>query len=130
MLGLDSKEVIRALSPFGGGLGSTGQVCGALPGGLAVLGLLMGKDEPSKKDHKLMWKLSYKLVKGFDEITKKYGGNSCKDIARIDWKDIKAVKDYYKNPESRRKECLYVIGETAKFLGELIEEYGLKEMRR
>jgi len=88
----------------------------------------MGKRRPEDKDHKLMWKLSYKLVKGFEDITSEYGGKDCKDIARIDWKDVKQVKEFYKGPNSRRKECLKVIGKTAELLGNLIEEYKLKEL--
>ncbi len=88
----------------------------------------MGKRQPEDKDHKLMWKLSYKLVRGFEDITKEYGGKDCKDIARVDWKDIKQVKEYYKAPTSRRKECLKVIGETARLLGVLIEEHKLESL--
>ncbi len=122
-LGRQSSEVIAALSPFGGGLGSTGNVCGCLPGALAVLGLSMGKEQPSEKDHKLMWKYAYKLVKRFESLSAEYGGINCKDIARIDWKDRKQVMAYYKNgPDSRKKECLKIIGATAQALGEILEE--------
>ena len=32
------------------------------------------------------------------------------------------VKDFYANPESRRQHCIKVVGETAKALGELLEQ--------
>ncbi len=122
-LGRNSHEVIAALAPFGGGMGSTGHVCGSLSGALAVLGLAMGKEKPSEKDHRLMWKYAYKLVKRFETITQGYGGIDCKDIARIDWRDRKQVKIYYSNgPDSRKKDCLKVIGATAQALGEILEE--------
>jgi len=122
-LGKEAPEVLAALSPFGGGLGSTGDVCGCLSGALAVLGLAMGKKKPSEKDHRLMWKYAFKLVKRFEALTREYGGKRCRDIARVDWKDRHQVKIYYSNgPDSRKKECLKVLGATAQALGEILEE--------
>jgi hypothetical protein len=46
----------------------------------------------------------------------------CRDIAGVDWKDKEAVKDYYANPESRRKICTRLVGEAAAILGELLDE--------
>ena len=122
-LGCHSPEVIAAISPFGGGMGSTGDVCGCLPGALAVLGLAMGKKKPSDKDHKLMWKYAYKLSKRFETLTEEYGGNRCSDIAKVNWRDIKQVKTHFSGgPESRKKECLKIMGATAQILGEILEE--------
>ena len=122
-LGMSSPEVLAALSPFGGGMGSTGSICGCLPGALAVLGLVMGKKRPSDRDHKLMWKYAYRLVRRFEELTRDYGGKECRDIARVNWKDRKQVKAYYRNgPESRKGECLKVMGATSRILGEILEE--------
>ncbi len=116
----DVADVVSALAPFGGGLGSTGRVCGSLPGALAAIGLTLGKAEPGQRDHKAMWRLSYKMVKEFEAITGPYGGMECKDIARVNWKDIKEVKAFRKDPDSRQKECHRVIAETARALGGLL----------
>ncbi len=122
-LGRQAPDVIAALSPFGGGMGSTGDVCGCLPGALAVLGLVMGKKEPADKDHRRMWKYAYRIVREFEELTGPYGGKRCVDIARINWKDRTQVKAYYSNgPDSRKAECLRVIGSTAQALGRILEE--------
>ena len=126
-IGRQAPDVVAAMSPFGGGMGSTGDVCGCLSGALAVLGLAMGKREPSEKDHKLMWKYAYKLVKQFEALTREYGGKRCRDIARIDWRDRHQVKTYYSDgPDSRRRECLKVIGATAEILGGILEEIAQK----
>jgi C_GCAxxG_C_C family probable redox protein len=122
MLEKQAPEVVAALAPFGGGMGSTGGVCGSLPVALASLGLTTGKTEPHGKDHRAMWRLSYRMVKSFEEITARYGGANCTDIARINWKDREQVKDYRTNPDSSRKECVRVVGETARKLGELLQE--------
>lgn len=117
----DMEEVLATLSPFGGGLGSTGNVCGCLPGALAVLGVSMGKKCPEEKDHKDMWRLSYKMVKTFEEITARYEGMNCRDIARVDWKSREEVKEFRVDLNSRRRECVYVIGETVKALERLLK---------
>jgi len=107
-------------------LGSTGGTCGTLAGALAVIGFFMGKETPSGRDHKLMWKLSHKMVRAFQDITSQYGGINCKDIARVDWKDINKVKAFYKDPNSRRKECFKVIGSTVEYLEKMLDEYEIK----
>ncbi len=121
-LGKEVPEVVAALAPFGGGLGSTGDVCGCLPGALAAIGLTMGKTRPDERDHRLMWKMSYKMVKGFHRITEEYGGHHCSDIARVNWKDPAEVKAFRKSPDSRRVHCLKVIGETTKAMLELLDQ--------
>jgi C_GCAxxG_C_C family probable redox protein len=123
-LNREAKDVIAALAPFGGGMGSTGAVCGSLPGALAALGLTMGRTEPGSRDGKAMWRYSQRMVTSFIDITLPYGGPNCHDIARVDWKDRGQVMAFHKDPDSRRMECLKVIGETAKILGELLDQIG------
>ncbi|HHD62792.1 MAG TPA: C_GCAxxG_C_C family protein [Desulfobulbaceae bacterium] len=118
-----SAELMAAVAPFGGGMGSSGRICGTLSGALAVIGFTLGKTEPKGRDHKLMWKLSHKMVTRFDEICTPYGGTNCTDIARINWKNHVSVLNFYKNPESTRKNCVQVIRETSTFLYDLITEH-------
>ncbi len=44
--GLGSMAMLKGLSPFPG-FGATGSVCGAVGGGLFVLGLYFGSDDPT-----------------------------------------------------------------------------------
>ncbi|MGC9022108.1 MAG: C-GCAxxG-C-C family (seleno)protein [Dissulfurimicrobium sp.] len=118
------KEVIAALSPFGGGIGCSGGLCGALPGAMAVIGLVMGKTVPGHKDHKDMWRLGHKMAEEFKELTAAYGGQDCCNIARVDWKEREQVKSFKKDPDGRRKECVWVIGETARRLQIALEGVG------
>ncbi len=119
--GVSAPDVIAAMAPFGGGMGSTGRVCGVLPGALAAIGLTMGKRDPADRDNKNLWRLSYKMVKKFEEITEQYGGVDCRDIARVDWRDRQQVKAFRQDPDSRRRECCRVIAAAAQALGELLE---------
>ena len=69
-----------------------------------------------------MWSATKQVMKQFEELTARHGGINCCQIAGVDWMDRDQVKDFYANPESRRKHCIEVVGETAKALGELLEQ--------
>jgi C_GCAxxG_C_C family probable redox protein len=49
-LGMEESRMLKLASPFGGGISRRGQVCGAVTGGLMVLGLARGADDPSGKE--------------------------------------------------------------------------------
>lgn len=122
----DISNVIAAVSPFGGGLASTGNVCGCLAGALASLGLLMGKKEPAAKDDKQMWRLGYKMVRRFEEITSKYESINCSDIAEVNWKDREDVINFRKNVDGRRSRCHQVLSETVASICSILMEYEKK----
>ena len=69
-----------------------------------------------------MWKISHKMVMKFAEITRPYGGSNCTDIAGVNWKDRASVKHFYKDPDSRRRNCVRVIRETSNYLHNIITE--------
>ena len=120
------EEVIKAVGAFGGGIASSGSVCGTLLGAVAVVSSLYSRGNLEERENPRVWGLSHKLVRKFDELSKPFGGSNCRDIARLDWHDRDAVKDYYSNPNSRRKHCIQLVGDFARILGELLE----KEMAR
>jgi C_GCAxxG_C_C family probable redox protein len=112
--------VIRAMGAFGGGLGGNGEVCGALAGGLAVLGLRFSRAHQEEKENPKMWDYTDELFTRFrDVIAKQHGGILCRDIVQVDWNDREQVKNYYKG--DKVQECIRIVGETAQFLGELLE---------
>lgn len=82
----------------------------------------MGRTEPGNRDGKAMWSYSQRMVTSFLNITLPYGGPNCHNIARVDWKDRSQVMAFHKGPNSRRMECLKVIGRTATTLGELLDK--------
>ena len=116
------EAVIKSMGSFGGGVASSGRVCGALLGGVAMISSLYSRGSVSDREDPRMWHLSRELVKRFEELTKDFGGVNCCDIAQVDWFDRNAVKDFYKNPESRRKHCMQLVGDTAFALGQILEQ--------
>lgn len=123
MFEVESDAAIAAVAPFGGGIASTGNVCGTLSGAIASIGLLMGKKEPAAKDHRAMWKLGNRMVREFENITSEFGGINCSNIARVDWHDRDAVRAFYRDKNSsRHTACKKVIGETVMVLADMLAD--------
>lgn len=121
-LGVNDPSVIKALGSFGGGIGGTGHICGALVGAASVIGTLYSRSSLEEKENPRIWAATKTMMRRFEELTAQYGGIDCGQIARVDWMDRDQVKDFYGNPDSRRQHCITVVGETARTLGELLEQ--------
>lgn len=119
-LGIDEPNLIMAVGSYGGGVASTGGVCGCLLGGIAAFSRLYGRAAPDQTEDPKMWRLSRKLVRKFEAIAEPFGGTNCTDIARVDWTDKDQVKEF-RSPSGRRKLCAELVGDTAFALGELID---------
>jgi len=120
--GLDEPGLIKAMGAFGGGIASQGETCGCLTGAIAAVSRLYSRGDPSAKESPDMWRVSYRVLKRFKELTEPLGGMDCRAIARVDWRDKEAVKDFYKNPDSRRHACIQLVGDTAHALGEILAQ--------
>ncbi|MEE9912952.1 MAG: C-GCAxxG-C-C family protein [Deltaproteobacteria bacterium] len=119
-LGHGSDEVIRAMGAFGGGLGGNGEVCGALAGGLAVLGLRYSRAAAGEKENPKMWAAAEEMMRRFrDEIVNQDGTIYCRDIACVNWKDREDAKSFYQG--DKVKKCIRIVGETAMLVGEMLE---------
>lgn len=121
-MGQIDENAVKAVGAFGGGLAATGGTCGTLLGGLALISSLYSRGNLQGKEDHRMWTLSQKFIARFNELASEYGGNDCRDIARVDWRDKDATKAYYGDPESRRKICIKLVGDAAFTLGKIMEE--------
>ena len=121
-LGAENSEVIKAVGLFGGGIAGTGDVCGAMLGGIACISSQCSRGTVTDDESPRMFKLGHMLDQAFTEITREYGGKDCSQIARVDWNDAEKIKEYYRGPDSRKHHCQRVVGETARALGEIIEQ--------
>ena len=120
------ENVIAAAGAFGGGIASSGSVCGTLLGAISAVSSLHSRGSLDDKENPRMWGASHKIIKQFDQLTEPYGGRNCSDIARINWSDRDEIKIYYSNPDSTRKDCIKLVGDLAYSLGVILE----KEMSR
>jgi C_GCAxxG_C_C family probable redox protein len=119
-LGRCSDEVICAMGAFGGGLGGSGEVCGALVGALAVIGLKHSRANATEKENPVMWSQAQEMVRRFREDIVGQGGTiHCRDIAGVDWLDRAQVKTFYTG--DKVKQCIRIVGRTAMILGEILD---------
>jgi C_GCAxxG_C_C family probable redox protein len=121
-MGIQNESVIKAMGALGGGIASTGRVCGALLGGVAFISSLYSRGNLEEKEHPNMWRLSYKLTKRFEDLTKEFGSINCSDIAGVNWRDREQVTAFYGNPDGRRGRCIKLVEDTAYALGEILEQ--------
>jgi C_GCAxxG_C_C family probable redox protein len=103
-------SLVRLMTGFGGGLGESGCLCGALTGAIASLNMMKGRTtNQSSRDE------AYQLAKEFTEkFTDKYGVTCCR-----------ALNPYPFETKEHLTNCLKITGNTSKMLAEFLEEKGL-----
>ena len=121
-IGEIDENAVKALGAFGGGIASSGNVCGVLIGGIAAISSIYSRGNLNEKENPRLWSASSKFLKKFEELTSSFVSMNCRDIAQVDWKNKLEVKNYYINPMSSRKVCIKLVGDAAYALGELIEQ--------
>ena len=120
---MNDPELVKSMTAMGGGIVSSGGTCGALTGGVALLGSVMGRDDPDKKDDPLLWKACREYYARFEhEVTHESGSVQCRDITGVDdWTDKKQRRAFYKGEAIVR--CRNNTGKAARILGEMLEKY-------
>ena len=92
--GIESDLVPKIATGFGGGMGRSGSVCGAVTGGVMALSIRYGANEPSVEKRLLTYEYTRKFLEQFE---KRNGGILCKDLIGYTLADLdeheKAVKD-------------------------------------
>jgi C_GCAxxG_C_C family probable redox protein len=124
-IGKVNEEVIKAFGAFGGGIAWSGRTCGALTGGIGVIASIFGRGNLKSTEDSRMRPICRKFIVEFEKLTHVYGGTDCRDIARINWQDEEMVKTFLNDPESSRKVCVQLVGDTAFALGRLLEAEGV-----
>jgi len=83
-----SPELIRAMSGLAGGMGFSGDVCGALTGGACLLGLYAGRGTPDEEEDPKLNLMVTELVEWFSgQFGEMYGGIHCSNILDDDPKN-------------------------------------------
>jgi C_GCAxxG_C_C family probable redox protein len=80
-LGFDRRLALKIASPFGGGIGRTGETCGAISGALMALGLQSGYYEPDPQAKDRVYALTREFMRRFQE---RYGALACKSLIGFD----------------------------------------------
>jgi C_GCAxxG_C_C family probable redox protein len=82
LFGLDEKTALKIAGGFGGGIGGTADICGALSGAIMAIGLKYSPVTPLDKEQK---NYNYMIVKKFlEEFKKQTNVIKCKDLLNYD----------------------------------------------
>jgi C_GCAxxG_C_C family probable redox protein len=86
ILGLEAQEkynpdLVRAMEGLAGGVGFSGDICGALTGGVCLLALYAGRGEPDEEQDQRLNPMINSLVEWFsEEYSQCFGGIHCMEI--------------------------------------------------
>jgi C_GCAxxG_C_C family probable redox protein len=81
-LGLDKATACKVASGFGGGIGRTGNICGAVSGALMVIGLKYGKATPENCAER---EKTYEIVREFyRDFEALHGSVNCTELLGYD----------------------------------------------
>lgn len=80
-MGKSNPDLIRSMQGLAGGLGFSGELCGSLTGGAALLGLYAGKGVPEQPEDTRLDFMVQDLVNWFkEEYAQQFGGIRCEEI--------------------------------------------------
>ena len=83
-LGFDLADALRIATPFGGGMGHNSQVCGAVSGGLLVIGLVKGISVPDRDKKYACYALAADFQSRFEA---RHGALTCPKLLGYDIRD-------------------------------------------
>ena len=104
-LGIQQEGVPGIATAFGGGIGGTGSVCGALVGAVMAIGLKHGRRDSSEKDARA-YGLTQKLRRRFEA---EMGTVECRALTGMDLSTQEGVKRFY-GSDVPRKVCMPAVG--------------------
>ena len=105
-----SEDMVRIATPFGGGIGRSGCLCGALSGGVIILGAARGRTTPETPR-----KESYELSSEFhNRFKSEFGATCCRVL----------VKDKFGSKEQGER-CYQIITGSAELLMKFLVEKGI-----
>lgn len=112
--GLDEQQAFLISTSFGGGMGHTGEACGAVTGMYMAIGAILGYKDPFDAEAK---KKHYALIKELsDEFRAEFGEIRCPELL------AKLGKGEYSLPDSddyKKRPCLIFVEKAA----EMVEKY-------
>jgi len=112
--GKTNPDLIRAVSALAGGVGFSGELCGALTGGACLLGLYGGRgDENETADPRLNIMVSELMDWFAAKYGAQYGGIRCREITEDD-------------PKNQPLRCPRIVAGVLKKVQSLLDENGFR----
>ena len=115
----ENVPLSMASSPFAAGLALTGNNCGALIGGLMVLGLVFGREDIKEGMEGILGGIRpmRKLVRYFEQNNEKL---DCRDITQTDLANPEKAHAYFEG--GGLEKCANIMANVAAFTAEIIYE--------
>jgi C_GCAxxG_C_C family probable redox protein len=114
--GIEQELIPRIATAFGGGIGGTGSVCGALVGAVMAIGLRHGRQLSSERDARA-YALTQQLRRRFEA---EMGHVDCRGLTGMDLSTPEGVKRFYASDVPQRV-CLPAVGVAYQVVMELLE---------
>ncbi|TET94639.1 MAG: C_GCAxxG_C_C family protein [Dehalococcoidia bacterium] len=113
LLGIRDRRMIRAVGGLGGGVAGMGEVCGALSGGMAALGLRLGRGHPSEREDLRLFLWGQELYEWFASLggCKPEGTVLCREITETDFRDPAQLARFFQS--GRVEQCMELAAKTA-----------------
>ena len=116
---MDNDLVPRIAPPFGGGIGGTGSVCGALVGAVMAIGLRYGREQASDRDTRA-YALTQELRRRFEAVM---GHVDCRELTGMDLSTREGAERFYASDVPQRV-CMPAVGTAYEVVLELLEGAG------
>lgn len=115
-MGLDEGLAFRLATPFGGGMGHNGQVCGAVCGALLAIGLERGIEAYDAEKKEACYALAREFQNRFVEL---HGDLTCPGLLGLDISDPEQLE------EARQEDlfhtlCPVFVADAARIVGEVM----------
>jgi C_GCAxxG_C_C family probable redox protein len=117
-LGLDTDTALKVSTGFGGGMARQGEVCGAVTGGIMVLGLKFGRggqmDSPAKEQ---TYQKTLELTSRFE---KRHGSCLCHELLHGCDLRVAEGKTRFKEQDLQHKICVGCVQTAVETVEELV----------
>lgn len=118
-LGMDTDIAVKVACGLGSGMGRSGNMCGAVTGGILILGLKYGMTDPEAGEDKE--KTYEKVRKLLYMIQENFGSVNCKDLLGVDVGTAEGRQEL-KEKNLSDKVCSKVVGEVVRSVEILFDQ--------
>ncbi len=116
-LGLDLETALKIATPFGGGMGHSGQICGAVSGALMAIGLARGIAVYDREKKYACYALAETFLDRFKE---RHGEITCPGLLKLDIGDPDDLEKA-RTLDVFHTLCPGFVGDAASLAAELLE---------
>jgi len=115
--GIDNEIIPRIASGFGGGIGNTGSVCGAVAGGVMAIGLIMERGDTVEE-----W---FRMAEVVKEFRRRFEAEmetiNCSELTGLDFTETHSLEELM-NSDIPQTVCFPAVGLAYRLVIDLLRE--------